>query len=83
MTTGVDLTDASSVKLRIKDEGGTVATVDGTVQSPATGGIIEWTEPEGTWDASGYWTIESVANFSGAVRYGAPALVKVLEDLNG
>ena len=83
VTTGIDLTSATSVDLRIRDESGNITTVDGTVKSPATGGIIQWTEPENFWDSVGYWTMESVANFSGAVRYGAPTLIKVVEDLNG
>jgi hypothetical protein len=81
VTTGVDLTDATSVDLRIRDEA--VTTVDGTVKSPATGGIIQWTEPQSFWDTVGYWKLESVANFSGTVRYGNQILIKVVGDIDG
>lgn len=79
----IDLTDATYVGIIVRNEVGTVAEVECAAQSPATGGIIEWTDTTGFWDAAGYWWIESDVEYSGAHRYGDPALIKVEANLNG
>ena len=62
VSTGLDLTSASSVDLSLRDEAGNVSVVDGSVKSPATDGIIQWTDTDkriglrlSTWHRNHTW----------------------------
>ena len=80
--TGINLTGATEVGIRLRNEVGTVTEYEGASETPSSG-IIEWTDLADLWDEVGYWKLESYAEFSSAKRYGEPALIKVEATLNG
>lgn len=81
VSTGIDLTNATEVGVNIEDENGTTTEYEGAAQSPATGGVILWTDTSGVWDGVGFYRLEAYATFSSALRYGDAVLIKVEDSL--
>ena len=63
LTTGVDITGATTKQIKYKKPGGTTGAWDTTVES-ATTGVIYYDIQDGDIDESGYWTFWAYIVFS-------------------